>query len=88
MRSFLDHENAFNIIGAILIGVPLTAGGIVACTTPSDEELDKRYAEQAKENIVVISPRPGVECYILRSQSGHDPRVMSCIGNVPATIGQ
>jgi hypothetical protein len=87
MRSFLDHENAFYIIVTIILAIPLVAGGIVACTTPSEGEMDKRYAEHAKENLVVVSPRPGVECYILRGSGSGAPRAMSCVGTIPITHG-
>ncbi len=86
-RSFLDHENAFYIIATILIALPLGAGGIIACTTPNEGEMDRRYAEHARESLVVISPRSGVECYILRGSGSGTPRAMSCVGTIPTTHG-
>jgi hypothetical protein len=87
-RSFLDNENIFNYVVVGLITLPFLASVILACATPSDEEMDRRYAESAKERIVTVSPRPGVECYILRGDGGSSPRVMSCVGTIPTTMGQ
>jgi hypothetical protein len=88
VRSFLNHNNIFTFFGVILLALPMIAGIITACSVPSDEEMDKRYIETTKNDLLVISPRPGVECYILRGNGSGTPRAMSCIGGVPVTMGQ
>lgn len=92
MRSFLDHDNAFTFIGMGLLGIPLIAGIIGACVTPNTPEEkaedEARYTESIKEDLVVFSPRAGVECYVLRGHTDASPRVMSCVGTIPTTVGQ
>ncbi len=91
-KSFLDNPDIVYIFAAYLIAMPLAATLLTACAQPDTPEAktaaDNRYAEQLKEDLTVVSPRPGVECYVLRGYSAANPRIMSCIGGVPVTIGQ
>jgi len=90
-KSFLDNPNIVYIFGAYLIAMPLAAALLTACTKPSPEEkakYDAGYSADVKADLLVVSPRPGVECYILRAHSSADPRVMSCVGTIPTTTGQ
>ena len=55
----------------------LLAAGCVPEPTP---ETQARALEEAvNEDMVVIKPRPGVECYILRSRRTDVPHAMSCV---------
>ena len=65
-------------VGAICIGIPLVAVLISACTT-SDAERLEAVTTLAQENLVTITPRPGVECYVVPGFSTLNPRVMSCV---------
>ena len=65
-------------IGAVVIAIPLVAALVNAFTT-SDAELREATTTSAQENLVTISPRPGVECYIVRGVSSLNTRVMSCV---------
>ena len=60
-----------------------------ACSGPDTPEekvaYDESYVDRAKEDMVTVSPRPGVECYILRGRHGTEPRVMSCVV-LPSTM--
>jgi len=81
--SFLDDPNFFR--NAAIIILSLATGGVffAACSGPDTPEekaaYDESYSERAKEDMVVVSPRPGVECYILRGRHNTEPRVMSCV---------
>jgi hypothetical protein len=92
MRSFLDDRNFFLQMVTIIIAVPVFGILISSCggpETPEEKvEVDMQYAEKIKSEIVVFSPRPGVECYVLRGYSSTNPRLMSCVGTVPITMGQ
>jgi hypothetical protein len=62
------------------MAIPLLAAGCVPEPTP---ETQARALEEAvksiNEDMVVIKPRPGVECYILRSRRTDVPHAMSCV---------
>jgi len=92
MRSFIDDRNFFFQMVAIIIAVPIFGILISSCggpETPEEKvEMDAQYAEKIKSETVVFSPRAGVECYVLRGYSDANPRVMSCVGTVPTTMGQ
>lgn len=46
----------------------------------SDPEAEKvRTAVVSQDRLVTISPREGVECYILAGSSSTNSRVMSCV---------
>ena len=61
----------------LVAAVPLAAVLIVACTP--DEELRDAVRERAREDLVTIKPRSGVECYVLRGATATNPRTMSCV---------
>ena len=82
-KSFID-EHAFPLVViGILIFMPLSAALFIACSQPSTPEekiaYDEKYADHAREDLMTISPRPGVECYILRGNRQTEPRTMSCV---------
>ena len=93
--SFLDDPNLFIKTAGFLLGIS-TLGLIFAlmsaCSHPSTPE-EKAAAEERvvgwlKDDLVVLVPRPGVECYVIRSHRADVGPTMSCIGNVPVTMGQ
>jgi len=90
--SFLDDPNFFRNTSIFLLAMPVLGILFAACSqpnTPAEKATsDAGYGAQVKEDLVVISPRPGVECYILRGYGSGTPRVMSCVGTVPTTMGQ
>ena len=82
-KSFLDNPDIVYIFAAYLIAMPLAATLLTACSKPDTPEekvvSDERHAAWLKEDMVTLSPRPGVECYILRGHGSGTPRVMSCV---------
>ena len=82
-KSFLDHPDIVYIFAAYLIAMPLTAALLTACSNPSTPEekavSDERHAAWLKEDMVTLSPRSGVECYVIRGSSSSSPRTMSCV---------
>ena len=82
-KSFLDNPDIVYIFAAYLIAMPLAAALLTACSKPDTPEekavSDERHAAWLKEDMVTLSPRPGVECYILRGHGSGTPRVMSCV---------
>ncbi len=46
-----------------------------ACNPPTLAERVEAY----EASITVVSPRPGVECYVLPGNGASSPRVMSCV---------
>jgi len=90
-KSFLDNPNIVYIFGAYLIAMPLAAALLSSCVkaTPEEKvEAQERVVSWLKDDLVVLTPRPGVECYVLRSHRSDVPNALSCIGTVPVTIGQ
>ena len=89
--SFLDHPNIIVILLLYIIAMPLAAAAfLVSCSGSTPEEkaaTDAHLIERTTENLVTFSPRAGVECYVLRSNTALEPRVMSCVGTVPTTHG-
>jgi hypothetical protein len=89
--SFLDHPNIVVIFGIYIIAMPLAAAALlVSCSGSTPEEkavTDARLIERTEENLVTFSPRAGVECYVLRSNTAYEPRVMACVGTIPTTHG-
>jgi len=88
MRSFINRDNIFNIFCVSLLTAPLIVGAISACAMPGAKEMNEIRAEGIKDDMTTVSPRPGVECYILRAHSSAEPRTMSCVGTIPTTTGQ
>ena len=82
MLRFIDRHLPL-VFGLILFSLPVGAICMAACnehSTPEEKmELDTRYTEYVKEDLMTLSPRPGVECYILRGNRPTEPRTMSCI---------
>lgn len=71
----LDH---FFFAAAALIATPIVAALISACTT-TDAEAQEHEISRAKDEIIIITPRPGVECYLRRGTSSYNTQVMSCV---------
>jgi hypothetical protein len=90
--SFLDDPNFFRNTSIFLLAMPVLGILFAACSQPSTPEEKVAAQEQTvkwlKDDLVVLVPRPGVECYVLRSHRADVGPTMSCIGNVPVTIGQ
>ena len=81
MQFFDRHFPAF-FCALIMFPLPvaLLIGACSGEATPDEKAaLDKGYADNVKEEIVTLSPRPGVECYVLRGHGSVTPRVMSCV---------
>jgi hypothetical protein len=90
-KSFLDNPNIVYIFGAYLICMPLAAVLLTSCVKATPEEkaaAEERVVGWLKDDLVVLVPRPGVECYVLRSHRSDVGPTMSCIGTVPTTMGQ
>jgi len=92
MRNFFRDERNFPLmVAAMLLVIPLFATLVSACTKPRTPkemaEVDVTYAENLKDEIVIVTPRPGVECYVLRGISTTNTRTMSCVVNPPTTFG-
>ncbi len=91
--SFLDDPNLFRNLSIIILAIPVIGLALLsACSHPSTPE-EKAAAEERvvgwlKDDLVVLVPRRGVECYVIRSHRADVGPTMSCIGNVPVTIGQ
>jgi hypothetical protein len=90
-ESFLDDPNFFRNVSIFLLAIPVLGVIFAACAQPSTPEekssSDARFIEQTKEELTVLTPRPGVECYVLRGYGSGTPRVMSCVA-LPVTLGQ
>jgi hypothetical protein len=90
-RSFLDDPNFFFQALAIMICVPLAGALLSVCIQPSTPEeriqAHERTVNWIKDDLIVLVPRPGVECYVLRSHRSDVPNSLSCIGTVPTTLG-
>jgi len=80
--SFLDDPNFPFVFTGLLIGMPLIAVIIGACTQPSTPEeraeATQAYSEDIIHNSVTFTPRSGIECVVVRGYSSANPRVMSC----------
>jgi len=91
MRNFIDRNFSL-IVGLILFSLPIGGTILAACSVPNTPEEKAEevnlYTEQVKGELSSFSPRPGVECFVLRGRHSVEPRVMSCIGGVPVTTGQ
>jgi hypothetical protein len=90
-KSFLDNPNIVYIFGAYLICMPLAAALLSSCSKATPEEkiqAHERAVSWIKDDLIVLVPRSGVECYVLRSHRSDVPNSLSCIGTVPVTTGQ
>jgi len=81
--SFLDDPNFFRNMSIFLVAIPVLGVIFAACSQPSTPEekttVDTHFIEQMKEDLLVLTPRPGVECYVLRGYGSGTPRTMSCV---------
>lgn len=81
-KSFLDNPNIVYIFGAYLIAMPLAAALLSSCVKATPEEkaaAEERVVGWLKDDLVTLSPKPGVECYVLRSRRSDVANAMSCI---------
>lgn len=73
--SSINFEKA--IIATAGSGLAIVFGIVVfnACNpkTPAERQAS------LEDSIITVSPRPGVECYILPGSSSTSPRTMSCV---------
>lgn len=73
--SSINFEKA--IIATAASGLAIVFGIVVfnACNpkTPAERQAS------LEDSIITVSPRPGVECYILPGYSSTNPRTMSCV---------
>lgn len=51
---------------------------VISCFTPH-ADVKERQRSDAREDIISISPEPGVKCFILPGNSSLSPRTMSCV---------
>jgi len=90
MRNFIDRH-FFLIFGLGLLSLPIGGTILAACSMPNTPEEKAEaasdYAAELKEDLTILTPRPGVECYILRGYGAAAPRGMSCVV-LPVTTGQ
>ena len=57
----------------------LPLGALISACTTSDAERREQTTSTAVEELITITPRAGVECYIIPGFSSLNPRVMSCV---------
>ena len=73
------NNNSFEkgLLAVAGTGFAIIIGSIifVACNPKTTEERVEAY----EASVTTISPRPGVECYILPGISSTSPRAMSCV---------
>mgnify|MGYP003348791379 CR=1 FL=1 len=88
MLKFIDRHYPL-FFGLILFALPVVAVSMSACSKTPEEKAaaDARTLKWVKDELVTFSPRPGVECYVIRGSSSSSPRVMSCVV-LPVTAGQ
>lgn len=82
MLAFIDRHLPL-VFGLILFSLPVGAICIAACSMPNTPEEKAEaasdYAAGLKEDLTILIPRPGVECYVVRGFSAANPRLMSCV---------
>jgi hypothetical protein len=82
MRDLIDRH-FFLIFGLGLLSLPIGGTILAACSMPNTPEekaeVASDYAAGLKENLAILTPRPGVECYVVRGFSAANPRLMSCV---------
>lgn len=84
--NFIDRN--FPALFCSLIMFPLPIALIIgACSSaPTQEEqaaINEGYAERLLESTVILTPKPGVECVVVRGWSNANPRMMSCYALMP-----
>jgi hypothetical protein len=82
MRNFIDRH-FFLIFGMGFLTLPIGAAVLAACSAPDTAEekveMDTRYTDLLKDDLVTIIPEPGVKCFVLRGTRASEPRTMSCV---------
>ena len=82
MLAFIDRH-FIPVVGVALLTLPLGGTILAACSMPNTPEekaeAASNYAADLKEDLTVLTPRPGVECYVVRGFSAANPRLMSCV---------
>jgi len=82
MRDLIDRH-FFLILGLGLLSLPIGGTILAACSMPNTPEEKAEaasdYAAGLKEDMTILTPRPGVECYVVRGFSAANPRLMSCV---------
>jgi hypothetical protein len=77
--------DALGYTGYILALIALFAGVTIflSCSASEDaasraEEIEARQ-KSIMEDMVVVTPRPGVECYVFHGYGSASPRIISCV---------
>lgn len=82
MLAFIDRH-FIPVVAVALLTLPLGGTILAACSMPNTPEekaeAASNYAADLKEDLTVLTPRPGVECYVVRGFSAANPRLMSCV---------
>jgi len=82
MLAFIDRH-FIPVVSVALLTLPLGGTLLAACTMPNTPEEKAEaasdYAAGLKEDMTILTPRPGVECYVVRGFSAANPRLMSCV---------
>ena len=82
MLAFIDRH-FIPVVAVALLTLPLGGTILAACSIPNTPEekaeAASNYAADLKEDLTVLTPRPGVECYVVRGFSAANPRLMSCV---------
>jgi len=82
MLKFIDRHFPL-VVGAALLTLPLGGTILASCSMPNTPEEKAEaasdYAAGLKEDMTILTPRPGVECYVVRGFSAANPRLMSCV---------
>lgn len=68
----------FYILLVCIFVLPLSSLVFTACTTTPAEHREQTITH-LNQRIITISPRAGVECYVLEGLGSGTPRVMSCV---------
>ena len=64
--------------------IPFIAAGCTPEPTQAEQTvMNEGYAERLLESIVIVTPRPGVECVVARGAGPSNPRMMSCYTTGP-----
>jgi hypothetical protein len=74
---FIERHAVGILIGSMILFVLLLILGVAVATPRAD--LDRAMVDDLQDNMVVLVPRPGVECYVIRGRSSETPRSMSCV---------
>ena len=78
---FIERNAIGILIGAMILFVLLLILGVAVATPRAD--LDEEMINDLHDNMVMLTPREGVECYVVRGRSAENPRMMSCVAIAP-----